>query len=161
MAGHHDALLITESTAPKQMRLAALLSLLLIDAGALLPLATHRAPIPLARVRARMGWAEAKKKREEEDRVKFAEMQELREREAVKCEATDKVEREREEEKRRADRERMQRSATAAQTGSLEAPASLACRSLRCARPTLRGAASKTTWTSTGPGACCAGPAGR
>lgn len=55
-----------------------------------------------------MGWAEAKKKREEEDRIKFAEMQELRERESVKREAAAKVEREQAEEKRRKELARMQ-----------------------------------------------------
>jgi len=89
------------------MRLLLVL-LLLTDVASLLPLATHRTPVQIARVCARMGWAEAKKKREEEDRKKFTEMQELRERESVKREAAAKVERELQEEKRQKERERVQ-----------------------------------------------------
>ena len=114
------------------MRPTLLIALLLVDAAALRPLVTHRTPVVSStRACARMGWAEAKKKREDEDRIKFAEMtarhprhrprhhhqhpsphrrpwQELRERESVKREAAVKVEREQAEEKRRKDLERIQ-----------------------------------------------------
>ena len=59
-----------------QMRLALLVAILLVDAAALQPLAAQRiTPVRATRACVRMGWAEAKKKREEEDRIKFAEMQ--------------------------------------------------------------------------------------
>lgn len=91
------------------MRLALLIAMFLVDAAALQPLAAQRiTPVRATRACVRMGWAEAKKKREEEDRIKFAEMQELRARESVKREAAVKVEREQAEEKRRKELARVQ-----------------------------------------------------
>ena len=55
---------------------ALVMALLPVDAAALRPLATqHITPFRATRACARMGWAEAKKKREEEDRIRFEEME--------------------------------------------------------------------------------------
>lgn len=74
-------------------------------------LARHRSSVRTPRACVHMSWAEAKKKREEEDKIKFAEMEVLREQEAVKrkaeVEAAVKAEREAAE-KREKERMRLQ-----------------------------------------------------
>ena len=70
------ALSATMQRAGAALGFALVMALLPVDAAALRPLATqHITPFRATRACARMGWAEAKKKREEEDRIRFEQME--------------------------------------------------------------------------------------